>query len=180
MKKFLAILLSAVLCAAAAYTAIAVEEDPTGDNVAVEETPSESGSVSDLVAALEGDTQAQQIADNIESAVKNGATQADVNALLVALADYINGQGYDVADLKNKTKAKQFVGDFLEDCGVDSEALGKAIDGIDQVSDQLFGSSDNSSDTGADYGSASGYESAPLDIDYGVESTTIPQTGELN
>lgn len=182
MKKFLAIILAAALCATAAYTAIAADEDPEGENVVVteEETPATPAdeALDDLAEALEGDSQAQQIADEIQDAVKNGATQADVNALLMALADYINGKGYDVADLKNKEKAKKFVGDFLEDCGVDSKALGSAIDGIDQINDQLFGkdTGTNTVDTG-DY-SYTSYVDA--NINYGVESTTIPDTGIID
>lgn len=179
MKKFLAILLSAVLCAAAAYTAIAADEDPADESVLVtaEETPTEAPELSldDLAAALEGDAQAQQIADDLQAAVDSGALQDDVNAFLMNFADYLNGKGYDVADLKNKEKAKKFVGDFLEDCGVDSKALGAAMDGIDEINDQLFGGNDTTvSDGGYDYVS---YVDAG--IDYGVESTTIPDTGVI-
>lgn len=194
MKKIIALFLAGVLCATAAYTAIAAEEDELVDTEEVvttedgetskEQTPveTEESQLSDLVTALEGDEDAQEIADNIADAVKNGATKEDINELLVALADYINDKGYDVADIK-KGKGKQIMGAFLEDCGVDSEALGAAFSDVGQVIDNVFGSAD--AGTGSDAGSfdnsstdaaASAAESYAV---YGVESTTIPDTGSV-
>lgn len=182
MKKFLAIALAAILAATAAYTAIAADEDPESENVVVaaeeEDTNTPSGSLSDLEAALKGDDQAQQIANDLQQAVKDGATQEDVNAFLMTFADYVNNKGFDVGDLKNKEKAKKFVGAFLEDCGVDSKALGSAINGIDEINDQLFGSNTGSGSgsvvSDGDYSYTSYVDSG---INYGVESTTIPDTG---
>lgn len=181
MKKIIALLLAGVLCATAAYTAIAAD-DEIGEEPVVVET--EENQISDLVAALEGDEQAQEIADNIADAVKNGASKADVNELLMALADYINDKGYDVGDVKTK-KAKQIMGAFLEDCGVDSEALGAAISETGEVLDSIFGSDDagNADSYGTDsFGTDSdssslGGSAAESYAVYGVESTTIPDTG---
>lgn len=178
MKKLLALLLSGVLCASVVYTAIATDEDPEDDNVVVitEEQETPSVSLDDLSAALGDDEQAKEIADQIEEAIKSGATQADVNALLMDLTDYINGKGYDVADLKNKDKAIKFVGKFLEDCGVDSEALGEALKGLDEISDNVFGDGGSGSSNGGTTVD-DGYSYPDLDLNYGVESTTIPDTG---
>lgn len=192
MKKIIALFLAGVLCATAAYTAIAAEEDELVDTeevVSTEdgETPEEQTTVeteesqlSDLVTALEGDEDAQEIADNIADAVKNGATKEDINELLVALADYINDKGYDVADIK-KGKGKQIMGAFLEDCGVDSEALGAAFDDVGQVIDNVFGSTDAGTgfDAGSFDGSSTDAAAAESYAVYGVESTTIPDTGSV-
>lgn len=200
MKKLIALFLAGVLCATAAYTAIAAEEDELVDTEEVvtteeedvtaaepedqEPVETEESQLSDLVIALEGDEDAQEIADNIADAVKNGATKEDVNELLVALADYINGKGFDVADIK-RGKGKQIMGAFLEDCGVDSEALGAAFDDVGQVIDNVFGSDDAASAAGAGFdagafdgaGSDAAGSAAESYAVYGVESTTIPDTG---
>lgn len=183
MKKIIALLLAGVLCATAAYTAIAADDEEIGEEPVVVET--EESQIDDLVAALEGDDQAQEIADNIADAVKNGAAKSDINELLVALADYINGKGYDVADVRTK-KSKEIMGAFLEDCGVDSEALGAALSETGEVLDSIFGSedagnTDAGADTSVDAGSSSfdaGSSSESYAV-YGVESTTIPDTGYI-
>ena len=181
MKKIIALLLAGILSATAAYTAIAADDDEITEEPVVVET--EENEISDLVAALEGDDQAQEIADNIVDAVKNGAADADVNELLMALADYINSKGYDVGDVKTK-KAKQIMGAFLEDCGVDSEALGAAISETGEVLNDIFGS-DNTGNADAGIDSSVDTDSSSFDAGsssesyavYGVESTTIPDTG---
>lgn len=196
MKKIIALFLAGVLCATAAYTAIAAEEDELVDTEevvaaeedgAVEETPEEQAPVeteesqlSDLVTALEGDEDAQEIADNIADAVKNGAAKEDINELLVALADYINDKGYDVADIK-KGKGKQIMGAFLEDCGVDSEALGAAFDDVGQVIDNVFGTDDTAAAGTDAFGGTSDMSGSAAEsfAVYGVESTTIPDTGSI-
>lgn len=176
MKKVLAIALASILAATAAYTALAVDEEPVETSPVVTEE-GVKGSLEDVLAALEGDEHAQAIADDFVEAVKKGATNEDVNALLLEFATYVNSKGYDVADLKNKQKAKEFVGDFLEDCGVDSELLGSALSGAGEVFDSVFGGesagngSGSSTDGSNDYYFDGGY------VDYGVDSTTIPDTG---
>ena len=176
MKKVLAIALASILAVTAAYTALAVDEEPVESSPVVT-AEGIQGSVDDVLAALEGDEHAQAIADDFVEAVKKGAANEDINALLLEFASYVNSKGYDVADLKNKQKAKEFVGDFLEDCGVDSELLGQALDGAGEVFDSVFGgeTADNgagsSTDGSNDYYFDGGY------VDYGVDSTTIPDTG---
>lgn len=180
MKKLIALFLAGVLCATAAYTAIAAEDDEANLEAVVVTAEDE---IDDLVTALEGDPQAQEIADELADAVKNGAAEEDINALLVELADYINDKGYDVADIKNG-KAKEIMGAFLEDCGVDSEALGAAISETNEVLDDVFG---NEEATGTDTESYDDFNDVSVDTDsgsesyavYGVESTTIPDTGYI-
>lgn len=178
MKKVLAIALASILTVTAAYTALAVDEEPVAAPVVVEESEIQ-GNIDDVLAALEGDEHAQAIADDFVDAVKKGAANEDVNALLLELASYINSKGYDVNDLKNKQKAKEFVGDFLEDCGVDSDTLGQAIAGADEVFDSVFGGETADNGTDGSTGGSDGYYYDGGYVDYGVDSTTIPDTGYL-
>lgn len=183
MKKVIALILAGVLCATAAYTALAAEEDENEANPIIvneeeEKTPEEKAAEENLLKALEGDKEAQEIADEIVNAVKKGAAAEDINGMLLALTDYINGKGYDVGQIRNGSKTKDFVGDFLEDCGVDPAALNKALKGADEVYNNVFG--DNKPSNG-NKGNGTG---AGTDLDiggspeyYGVDSTTIPDTG---
>lgn len=179
MKKLIALMLAGVLCATAAYTAIAAEDET--EEVPAEVVETEESQVADLVEALEGDTQAQEIADRISEGLKSGAASEDINAMLFALADYINGKGYDVADVKKKEGAKKIMGEFLEDCGVDAEALSQAFQQTGDVLDSVLGTGD-AADTSS-YGSYSSADTGSYDTEsyavYGVESTTIPDTGYI-
>lgn len=185
MKKIIALALAGILAATAAYTALAVDEEPTEEVSAPVITADEVlGNVQDVLDALENDEQAQAIADDFLDAINKGAANEDINALLLELASYINNKGFDVNDLKNKEKAKAFVGEFLEDCGVDSEALGKAFDAAGEVFDNVFSgtgttdnngtSSEGTTSSSDDYYYNGGY------VDYGVDSTTIPDTGIID
>lgn len=173
MKKFIAIALAGILAATAAYTALAVDEEPAAAAPVITAEDIQ-GNVEDVLTALENDEQAQAIADDLVDAFKKGAANEDINALLLEIASYINSKGYDVNDLKNKELAKQFVGDFLEDCGVDSEALGQAIDGANEVFDNVFGDG-STTDDGTSAGTDDYYYDGGY-VDYGVDSTTIPDT----
>ncbi len=180
MKKVIALALAGILAATAAYTALAVDEEPEDVSAPVITADEIMGDVQDVLDALENDEQAQAIADDFVDAVKKGAANEDINALLLELASYINSKGYDVNDLKNKEKAKAFVGDFLEDCGVDSEMLGQAFDAAGEVFDNVFGgtadngtAADGTGSSTDDYYYDGGY------VDYGVDSTTIPDTGYI-
>lgn len=179
MKKIIALVLAGILCATAAYSAIAVEDGEADTPIAPVVTAEEGEkAVNDLIAALEGDDQAQEIADSIADAVKSGATSEDVNALLLSLTDYINGKGYDVAQIRNGSKTKDFIGDFLEDCGVDPVKLGKALDEAGEVYDDMFGGADKGANSGSNSYNG-GSEGIYNTSDYGVDSTTIPDTGYI-
>lgn len=185
MKKIIALILAGVLCATAAYTALAVDDDENEANPIIiteeeEKTPEEKAAEENLLKALEGDKEAQKIADDIVDAVKKGAASEDINGMLLALTDYINGKGYDVGQIRNGTKTKAFIGDFLEDCGVDPAALNKALEGADEVYNNVFG--DNKQSNGNKGNGTGNGAGTDLDIGgspeyYGVDSTTIPDTG---
>lgn len=178
MKKVIALALAGILAATAAYTALAVDEEPEDTAAPVITAEDIKGNVEDVLAALESDEQAQAIADDFVDAVKKGAANEDINALLLELASYINSKGFDVNDLKNKEKAKEFVGEFLEDCGVDSETLGQAFDTAGEVFDNVFGNNAADNGTSTD-GTSDGYYYDGGYVDYGVDSTTIPDTGYI-
>lgn len=125
MKKFLAILLSAALCATVAYSAYAANstEEETNDVT----TTDTSKSVEDVVNALKNDEQAQKIADGIVDAIKTGATKDDITDLVGSLGDYVSNAGFDLSDLKDGGAVRDVLDMFLADSGIDSEELNNAI-----------------------------------------------------
>lgn len=125
MKKFLAVLLSVVLCATVAYSVCAEEAAPAEDVVVVDET--ETNAVADLADSLANDEFAQEKAEEIVDAIKTGSTSDDIVSLLGALEQYVNGAGFEVADLKDTGAVRDVIDAFLEDAGVDSEELNQAI-----------------------------------------------------
>lgn len=124
MKKFLAILLSAVLCATVAYSVCAEEVAP--DDVAVV-TTEETNPVADFADQLANDTVAQEKAEEIVDAIKTGSTSDDIVSLLGALEQYINGAGFEVSDLQDAGAVRDVVDAFLEDAGVNADELNEAI-----------------------------------------------------
>lgn len=125
MKKFLAILLSVVLCATVAYSVCAEEVAPA-DDVAVVSTE-ETNPVADLADQLANDTEAQEKAEEIVDAIKTGSTSDDIVSLLGALEKYINGAGYETSDLEDAGAVRDVIDAFLEDAGVNVEELNEAI-----------------------------------------------------
>ncbi|MEE1066657.1 MAG: hypothetical protein UH249_11055 [Acutalibacteraceae bacterium] len=124
MKKFLAVLLSVVLCATVAYSVCAEEVAPEEDVVVVE---TEANPVADLADSLANDTVAQEKAEEIVEAIKTGSTSDDIVSLLGALEQYVNGAGFEVSDLQDAGAVRDVIDSFLEDAGVDSEELNQAI-----------------------------------------------------
>lgn len=125
MKKFLAILLSVVLCATVAYSVCAEEVAPA-DDVAVVSTE-ETNPVADLAGQLANDTEAQEKAEELVDAIKNGSTSDDIVSLLGALEKYINGAGFETSDLEDAGAVRDVIDAFLEDAGVNAEELNEAI-----------------------------------------------------
>lgn len=123
MKKFLAILLSVVLCATVAYSVCAEEVAPTEDVVVA----AESNAIADFADQLANDAVAQERAEEIVEAIQNGSTSDDIVSLLGALEQYINGAGFEVSDLQDTGAIRDVVDSFLEDAGIDSEELNQAI-----------------------------------------------------
>lgn len=123
MKKFLAILLSVVLCATVAYSVCAEEVAPTEDVVVT----AESNAIADFADQLANDAVAQERAEEIVEAIQNGSTSDDIVSLLGALEQYINGAGFEVSDLQDTGAIRDVVDSFLEDAGIDSEELNQAI-----------------------------------------------------
>ncbi len=125
MKKFLAILLSVVLCATVAYSVCAEEVAPAED-VSVVSTE-ETNPIADFANQLANDEKAQDKAEELVEAIKTGSTSDDIVSLLGALEKYVNGAGFDVSDLKDTGAIRDVLDTFLEDAGVNSEELNQAI-----------------------------------------------------
>lgn len=123
MKKFLAVLLSAVLCATVAYSACAEESVP--EETATPETTQTE--IKDVVDALKNDEQAQELANKIVDAIKTGAAKKDVADLLANLSDYVGNADLKIEDLKDAGAVRDVLDMFLADAGVDSEELNDAI-----------------------------------------------------
>lgn len=124
MKKFLAVLLSAVLCGTVAYTVFAEEAgDNTVDAPAV--LAEEGKSVEDVVADLANNEDAAAAAEKIVEAVRNGASVEDVKALIGKLGEYAQGAG--VEDIKESGAIRDVLDKFLTDAGLNSEELNQAI-----------------------------------------------------
>lgn len=155
MKKFLAVLLSVVLCATVAYSVCAEEVAPAEDVVVVAEE--EASPVEDLAGQLANDEVALEKAEEIVEAIATGSTSDDIVSLLGALEQYINGAGFEVSDLKDTGAVRDVIDSFLEDAGVNSEELNNAIS-ESTVANAVLGI----------------YYSAP---DVPVEPEDIPKTG---
>ncbi len=125
MKKFMAILLSAVLCATVAYSVCAEEAAPAEDVSVV--TAEETNPIADFADQLANDTAAQEKAEELVNAIQNGSTSDDIVSLLGALESYVNGAGFNVEDLQDTGAIRDVLDSFLDDAGVDSEELNKAI-----------------------------------------------------
>ena len=97
MKKFLAVLLSVVLCATVVYSVCAEEIVPEEDVIVAPETEVEDA-VEDLADQLANDEVAQEKAEELIEAIQTGSSSADIAALLGALEDYVNDAGYDVVN----------------------------------------------------------------------------------
>lgn len=155
MKKFLAVLLSVVLCATVAYSVCAEEVAPAEDVVVVAED--EATPVEDLAGQLANDEVALEKAEEIVEAIATGSTSDDIVSLLGALEQYVNGAGFEVSDLKDTGAIRDVIDSFLEDAGVNSEELNNAIS-ESTVANAVLGV----------------YYSAP---DVPVEPEDIPKTG---
>ena len=157
MKKFLAVLLSVDLCATVVYSDCAEEIVPEEDVIVAPETE-----VEDLADQLANDEVAQEKAEELIEAIQTGSSSADIAALLGALEDYVNDAGYEVSELQDPEVLKDVLNTFLDDAGVDSEALNDAIsDSTSTFVDAFLGSynggSGNNSGSGLD--SVPGYDS---------------------
>lgn len=125
MKKFLAILLSVVLCATVAFAVCAEELAPVDDVAVVSDV--ETDAVADFADQLANDTEALEKAEEIVDAIKTGSTSDDIVSLLGALEKYINGAGYEVSDLQDAGAVRDVIDAFLEDAGVNADELNEAI-----------------------------------------------------
>lgn len=189
MKKILAVLLSLAVCGTAVYTAIAADDETSAETpVAVEENTELNGNDNDAGASdfsgalktLEEDEKAQEIADQIVSAVESGASEDDVNSLLLALADYVNNSGFDVSYAKTRAGSKEFLDAFLTDCGLDTDELHQALDAISGDSDNNADEENADAFNGDAYSSDVSSSSSGSDGSYYYsydQSTTIPDTG---
>lgn len=128
MKKLLAILMALSVCGAVAYSVSAEDANSVEETtVVVEET--EANKVADTLDALANDPNAQAIAEKIKDAIATGKTKDDVSALLGSLGQYVNGKGFDVSDLQDAGALNEVILGFLDDAGINSEELDKAIAG---------------------------------------------------
>ena len=131
MKKVLAVLAALSLCATVAYTALAADDVAEEPVVATEETVS----VDDVVAALENNEQAKELADQIADSLQNSTASGDVQSLLDALVDYAEGAG---VDLSQDGALRDVLDKFLNDAGVNSDELNQAIEGS-PIADKILG-----------------------------------------
>ncbi len=120
MKKFLAILMVAAVCATVAFSVRAQND--------VEEVPeTTTSSIEGAVSALQNDEKAEEIANQIADSIKTGAAKEDVSSLVATLEKYINNKGIGSDELKDAGAIRDVVDAFLSDAGVDTEALNNAI-----------------------------------------------------
>lgn len=121
MKKFLAILMVAAVCATVAFSVRA-------ENDAAEDVPETTTStIEGAVAALENDEKAEEIANNIVDAIKTGAAKEDVADLVANLEKYINDKGIGSDEISDPGAIRDIADAFLTDAGIDVEALNNAI-----------------------------------------------------
>ena len=108
MKKFLAILMVAAVCATVAFSVRA--ENDAAENVPETTTSNIEGAVS----ALQNDEKAEEIANSIVDLVAN-------------LEKYINDKGIGSDEISDPGALRDIADAFLTDAGVDVEALNNAI-----------------------------------------------------
>lgn len=174
MKKFLAILLAAVICAAVAYSVVAVENDEAEQpTVAAED---QDTAIDEVIEQLKDDDTAADLADKINSALENGAAEEDILSLVDTFGTYVSDRsGIDISGLKSAASRRDLLSKFLVDAGVDPDKLSEAIS---SGKDAFSSSSSSYEDTDADYsGSAdtTGYEDTASYSEM-VEAITIPDT----
>lgn len=121
MKKFLAILMVAAVCATVAFSVRA--ENDAAENVPETTTSTIEGAVN----ALQNDEKAEEIANNIVDAVKTGAAKEDVADLVANLEKYINDKGIGSDEISDPGAVRDIADAFLTDAGIDVEALNNAI-----------------------------------------------------
>ena len=121
MKKFLAILMVAAVCATVAFS-LRAENDVAED---VPETT--TSTIEGAVLALQNDEKAEDIANDIVDAIKTGASKEDVDDLAATLEKYINDKGIGSDEIKDPGALRDIADAFLTDAGVDVEALNNAI-----------------------------------------------------
>ncbi|MDD6276629.1 MAG: hypothetical protein PUB20_07395 [Clostridia bacterium] len=132
MKKLLAVLAALSLCATVAYTALAADDAVADEPTTVAE---ETVAVDDVLAELENNEQAKELADQIADALQNSTTSGDVQSLLDALVNYAEGAG---VDLSQDGALRDVLDKFLNDAGVNSDELNKAIEGS-PIADKILG-----------------------------------------
>lgn len=121
MKKFLAILMVAAVCATVAFSVRA-------ENDAAEEVPETTTStIEGAVSALQNDEKAEKIANDIVDAIKTGAAKDDVADLVANLEKYINDKGIGSDEISDPGAIRDIADAFLTDSGIDVEALNNAI-----------------------------------------------------
>lgn len=120
MKKFLAILMVATVCATVAFSVRA-------QNDAEEVPETTTSSIEGAVSALQNDEKAEEIANQIADSIKTGAAKEDVSSLVSALEKYINDKGIGSDEIKDSGAVRDVVDAFLSDAGIDTEVLNNAI-----------------------------------------------------
>ncbi|HAY72788.1 MAG TPA: hypothetical protein DCY31_02875 [Ruminococcaceae bacterium] len=120
MKKFLAILMVAAVCATVAFSVRA-------ENNAEEVPETTTSSIEGAVSALQNDEKAEEIAGEIVDAIKTGAAKEDVADLVTTLEKYINDKGIGSDEISDPGAVRDIADAFLTDAGIDVEALNNAI-----------------------------------------------------
>ena len=120
MKKFLAILMVAAVCATVAFSVRA-------ENAEEEVPETTTSAIEGAVSELQNDERAEEIANDIVDAVKTGAAKEDIADLISTLEGYINNKGIGTDELQDPGAVRDVVDAFLTDAGVDTEALNNAI-----------------------------------------------------
>ena len=120
MKKFLAILMVAAVCATVAFSVRA-------ENNAEEVPETTTSSIEGAVSALQNDEKAEEIAGEIVDAIKTGAAKEDVADLVATLEKYINDKGIGSDEISDPGAVRDIADAFLTDAGIDVEALNNAI-----------------------------------------------------
>ena len=120
MKKFLAILMVAAVCATVAFSVRA-------ENAEEEVPETTTSAIEGAVSELQNDEKAEEIANDIVDAVKTGAAKEDIADLISTLEGYINNKGIGTDELQDPGAVRDVVDAFLTDAGVDTEALNNAI-----------------------------------------------------
>lgn len=121
MKKFLAILMVAAVCATVAFSVRA-------ENNVEEEVPETTTStIEGAVSALQNDEKAEEIANQIVDSIKTGAAKEDIADLVASLEKYINDKGINSDEISDPGAVRDIMDAFLTDAGIDSEALNNAI-----------------------------------------------------